>query len=94
MHINVNINAHYVLLALISPECCEGCRSFTSEVVLPYGKKPVLSQERNKEVKRKLFLKWKNETGEKKKRSDEKVGRKETKRKPKTVFHNKISKEF
>lgn len=30
----------------------------------------------------------------KKKESDEKVGRKETKRKPKTVFHNEISKEF
>jgi len=41
MHINVHINAHYVLLALISPECCEGCRSFPSEVVLPSGKKPV-----------------------------------------------------
>lgn len=46
-------------------------------------------------MKRKLFLKWENETERRKKeRSDEKFGREEAKRKPNKVFHNETSKEF
>lgn len=74
------------LLALISPECCEGCRANFLKLYCLMQEGQYYPKREIKERKRKLFSEMEKWDWGKKKRSDEKVGRKETKRVSKQYF--------